>query len=78
MKVYLLYCGNAWLNTSSLQLLAVCTTYDKAVELADLHSQEGENPFDENTREELMNERATFGRDENYKICETDTDELEG
>lgn len=78
MKVYLLYSGNAWLNTSSLQLLAVCTSYEKACQLADIHSQDGEEPFDESVRNELRDNGATFGRDENYKICETATDELEG
>lgn len=43
-KVYLLYTGNAWLNTSSLQLLAVCTTTDRAVELAVEHAKDGEEP----------------------------------
>lgn len=77
MKVYLLYSGNAWLNTSSLQLLAVCTTYEKACELAKVHSQDGDDPFSEENELELECHRSIYGRDENYLICETDTDELD-
>ncbi|WP_290396026.1 hypothetical protein [uncultured Duncaniella sp.] len=50
-KVYLLYTGNAWLNTSSLQLLAVCTTTDRAVELAVEHAKDGEEPLDDESIE---------------------------
>lgn len=78
MKVYLLYSGNAWLNTSSLQLLAVCTTLDSACSLASAHSKEGEEPLEDDELAELMDNRHTYGRDENYLICETQTDELDG
>ncbi len=77
MKVFLLYSGDAWLNTSSLQLLAVCTTPEKAVLLAKAHSQDGEEPLDEESKEELETNCQTFGRDENYLICESALDELE-
>lgn len=76
-KVYLLYSGNAWLNTSSLRLLSVCTTPERAIELAVAHSKDGEEPLDEDGQEELENNRSTFGRDENYLICETELDELD-
>lgn len=76
-KVYLLYTGNAWLNISSLQLLAVCTTVERAVELADAHAQDGEEPLDDESKEELESNRQTYGRDENYLICETEMDELD-
>lgn len=77
-KVYLLYFGNAWLNTSSLQLLAVCTTPDRAVDLAVEHAKDGEEPLDDESIEELESyQRQTYGRDENYLICETELDELD-
>lgn len=76
-KVYLLYSGNAWLNTSSLQLLSVCSTVERAIELAEFHSLGGVEPLDEESKEELENNRSTFGRDENYLICETELDELD-
>ena len=76
-KVYLLYSGNAWLNTSSLQLLSVCTTTDRAVELAVEHAKDGEEPLDDESIEELDSQRQTYGRDENYLICETELDELD-
>ena len=77
-KVYLLYTGNAWLNNSSLQLIAVCTTEAKAIELATAHAKECEEPLDEEAIEELEMYRQTQGRDENYLICECCLDELEG
>lgn len=76
-KVYLLYSGNAWLNTSSLQLLSVCTTVERAIELAAEHAEGGEEPFDDESKEELECNRSTYGRDENYLICETELDELD-
>lgn len=76
-KVYLLYSGNAWLNTSSLLLLAVCSTPEKAIELAVTHSKGGDEPLDEESKEELENNRSTYGRDENYLICETEIDQLD-
>lgn len=39
MKLHLLYIGDAWLSNSSLELLAVCTSFEKAVELAVEHSK---------------------------------------
>lgn len=77
-KVYLLYSGNAWLNNSSLQLLAVCSTVEVAINLAETHSKDGEEPLDEEALEELEVYYQTQGRDENYLICETCMDELEG
>lgn len=76
-KVYLLYSGNAWLNTSSLSLLVVCSTPEKAIELAVSHSKDGDEPLEEASKEELENNRSTYGRDENYLICETEIDQLD-
>lgn len=77
-KVYLLYTGNAWLNTSSLQLIAVCTSVEKAVELACTHASEGEEPLEEDDKNELEMNRQTYGRDENYLICECEMDVIDG
>lgn len=76
-KVYLLYTGNAWLNTSSLQLLAVCSSTEKAVELAVSHANDGDNPLDDEDVSELEINRQTYGRDDNYLICECNIDELD-
>lgn len=76
-KVYLLYAGNAWLNISSLQLIAVCSSVEKAVSLAIEHSEAGEEPIYEDAKEELGNNRQTYGRDENYLICECEMDQLD-
>ncbi|MCM1221987.1 MAG: hypothetical protein NC548_46695 [Lachnospiraceae bacterium] len=77
-KVYLLYVGNAWLSNSSLQLIAVCTTEAKAIELATAHAKDGEEPLDEDSIQELEMYSQTNGRDENYLICQCNLDELEG
>lgn len=76
-KVYLLYSGNAWLNTSSLHLLAVCSTPEKAIELAETHANGGDEPLDDESKEELERNRSTYGRDENYLICENNIDKLD-
>lgn len=77
-KVYLLYTGNAWLNTSSLQVIAVCSTFEKAIELACIHSNDGKEPLEEDDKDELEMNRQTYGRDENYLICECEIDEIDG
>lgn len=76
-KVYLLYSGNAWLNTSSLHLLSVCSTVERAIELAVEYAEGGEESLDDESIEELDSQRQTYGRDENYLICETELDELD-
>lgn len=76
-KVYLLYSGNAWLNPSSLQLLSVCTTVERAIELAVKHAEGGEEPLDDESKAELESQHQTYGREENYLICETELDQLD-
>lgn len=61
-KVYLLYTGNAWLNTSSLHLLSVCSTVERAIELTVEHAKDGEEPLDDESIEELYSQRQTYGR----------------
>ena len=73
-KVYLLYSCNAWLNTSSLQRLAVCSSVDKAISLAEEHANDGDEPLEEGNKDELEMNHQTYGRDENYLICETEID----
>lgn len=75
--VYLLNVGNAWLNTSSLQLLAVCSTPEKAVKLAIDHANDGDEALDDESIGELETNRQTYGRDDNYLICECNMDELD-
>lgn len=76
-KAYLLYSGNAWLNTSSLCLLSVCTTPAIAVRLAIAHSNDGDEALDDESIEELESNRQTYGRDENYLICEVTMNKIE-
>ena len=77
MTVYLLYSGNAWLNTSSLRLLSVCSSRECACELARQHSNDGAEPMSDEDFDELVARAQTYVRDENYLICETEVDELE-
>lgn len=76
-KAYLLYSGNAWLNTSSLCLISVCTTPEIAVRLAIAHSNDGDEALDDESIEELESNRQTYGRDENYLICEVTMNKIE-
>lgn len=76
MKLYLLYAGNAWLNTNSLQLLTVCTSKEKACELAKSYSIDVE-PMTKQEEIDLKRNNQTYGRDENYMICEIESDRLE-
>ena len=77
MTIYLLYSGNAWLNTSSQQLLSVCSSIERACELARQHSNGGAEPMSNEDFDKLVARSQTYGRDENYLICETEVDELE-
>ncbi len=77
MKLKILYVGDTWLSSSSLQLLAVCSSVEKAIELAKLHSENGEEPFEDTDIEEMKLNWQTYGRDENYMICEVGLDELD-
>lgn len=75
-KVYLLYSGNAWLNVSSLRIIAICSTKEKAVELATAHAKEDE-PLDDEDVQNLLHINQTCHRDDNYLICEQDVDVLD-
>ncbi len=76
-NVYLLYSGNAWMNTSSLQLLAVCSSENNAIDLAKKHARDSEQPLDVDDEYELEINNQTYGRDENYLICECEMDQLD-
>ena len=77
MKLYLLYIGDAWLSNSSLELLAVCTTFEKAIELAVKHSKEHNSQLWESEIHELEINKQTYGLDNNYMISSAVTDTLD-
>lgn len=77
MKLYLLYIGDAWLSNSSLELLAVCTTFEKAVELAVEHSKKHNSRLWESDIRELQINKQTYGLDNNYMISSAITDTLD-
>ncbi|MBJ2190648.1 MAG: hypothetical protein JFT10_07345 [Muribaculaceae bacterium] len=77
MKLYLLYIGDAWLSNSSLELLAVCTTFDKAVDLAYKDSKKNNQKLWESDINELKQNKQTYGLDNNYMISSIIADELD-
>lgn len=76
MKLYLLYLGDAWLSNSSLELLAVCTSKEKAIELACQDAKKHNHPLWESDMNELIQNNQTYGLDNNYMIDNTIADEL--
>ena len=77
MKLYLLYIGDAWLSNSSLELLAVCTTFDKAVDLAYKDSKKHNKKLRESDINELKENRQTYGLNNNYMISSIVSDDLD-
>ena len=77
MKLHLLYIGDAWLSNSSLELLAVCTSFEKAVELAVEHSKKHNSRLWESDIRELQINKQTYGLDNNYMISSAITDTLD-
>ena len=77
MKLYLLYIGDAWLSNSSLELLAVCTTFDKVVDLAYKDSKKNNQKLWESDINELKQNKQTYGLDNNYMISSIIADELD-
>lgn len=77
MKLHLLYIGDCWLTNSSLELLAVCSTFDKAIELACEHAKKHGNKLWESDVNELREHHQTYGRNDNYMISNIISDTLE-
>lgn len=77
MKLYLLYIGDAWLSNSSLQLLAPCTTVEKAVELGRIYSKKNHLHIDESDWHELEVNHQTYGYSDNFMIQPIMVDELD-
>ena len=77
MKMYLLYAGDSWLSNSSIYLVAVCTSHEKAKELAITHSNSGREPMTDDDLNDIECYNQTYGRNENYMISPTETDTLD-
>jgi len=58
-------------------LLAVCTTFEKAIELAVKHSKEHNSRLWESDIHELEINKQTYGLDNNYMISSAVTDTLD-
>lgn len=68
-EVFLLYCGNTWLDKSSLEMIAICATLNKAVELAVEDARENsEAALSADEVAELERICMTQGSEENYLI----------
>ncbi len=74
MELYLLYAGDSWLSTRSEELLAVCTTFDRAIQLACADAALHHKLLGKNDIQQLMENKQTYGLDTNYMIrpCKTD------
>ena len=75
-QVYLLYSGNAWLNNTSLKLLAVCSTKTKAIQLSEEDAMDTDEHLTDYDLKTLFEINQTYSRDCNYLICQTDVDTL--
>lgn len=72
-RVFVLYEGDQWLSTSSLNVRAVCDTFENAVNLAVAHYDGDDNPFD--LESELRENAQYLGSDFSYMIQYYDLNE---
>lgn len=75
-QVYLLFGYLRGLLASSHELLAVCGSHEKAVELAQEHAEYNGEPLTDGDLAELKQEQQTYNRDGNYMITSEYLDEL--
>ena len=80
-KVYLLYCGDAWLSTNSLVLMGVFTSVENAVN-AVAHDMSKKSGGDytmeiEEVTDELAEHLQTQGLNENWIIKECELNNFE-
>jgi hypothetical protein len=68
-EVFLLYLGDAWLSTASLHVIAVCTSMEWALIVA-----QREFNLDEDELRFLATQKQTQGRAENLYIEQVQTD----
>ena len=77
MNLYLLYLGDCWLSNVSLELIAVCSTFDKAIELACENSKIDGHRLRESDINELRINHQTYGLNDNYMISKIEVDTLD-
>ena len=68
MKVYILYQTDAWNSHESEQVIAVCSTRQKAIELADRNAIETQEKLSKHDLEMLEEIGQTQSRQTNYLI----------
>lgn len=76
-EVFLLYSGNAWLEYSSLKLLAVCSSKEKAIIFAKKDARKNKDRLSDYDLMMLQDYKQTQGRDNNYLIAPVNMDELD-
>lgn len=67
-NVYILFICDAWLSQESKRVLAVCTSEDESVNLAQKYSNKQGDNFTKNQIIELYTKQQTQGRSNNYVI----------
>lgn len=78
MKVYILYQTDAWLSHASKQIIAICSTTPKAVEMARENAEEQREPLKDDDINMLDSYSQTQGRDTNYLIEEAEINRIIG
>lgn len=75
--VFAVYCGDPWLSYSSLDLVGVCSTRNKAIKMVKDHAIRFD--YGKITKDDLFclkSHNQTQGRDYNYMICEGEMNKL--
>ena len=74
--MYILYETDAWLSYSSRDLIGVCTTHPKAVQVAKQHAKKHGKRLSQDDKFNLENISQTQGLEYNYHIEEVEIDKL--
>lgn len=75
-NIYIVYETDAWLSYSSRDLIGVCTTHHKAVNIAKMHAKKHSKRLSRDDKSNLENISQTQGLEYNYYIEEVQTDKL--
>ena len=76
-KVFVLYCGDAWLSRSSLVCMGIFSCFDKAVDAALEEIRKTNTERYEEYHDDLVNYLQTHGLEENWYINIVELDKFE-
>ena len=71
-RVYVVYAGDRWLSTASLELIAVCDNVENVFKLIEEDAKDINEPLTDYHKEELEKHFQTQGRECNYMIEATE------